>query len=180
MTEVRRLIRRRNRDQIESALIQIHSNLLDDQRNAVAMREKSHFRGPRWAQQASHELVRVLVDVDPVESAFTLGALYLMRQREPYRFPSDASFVFALVRAWRKQTDLSYTSYWDNDAGRVKKKPRELSPRTVVTIAELLIEAYGRFLGLVMLSERREEEARRDIQKNLAVGFAYSTPSEVA
>ena len=49
-----------------------------------------------------------------------------------------------------------------------------------VTIAELLIEAYGRFLGLVMLSERREEEARRDIRKNLAVGFAYSTPSEVA
>ena len=111
----------------------------------------------RHSVQAA-EQVRNLADSVPAEAIVqTALAMYLYRDDQPRRFKSDRAFDFQLVRRVRGLSTLNAGSYWDGKSSRNRRVYRDLPPRTAVTLAEALKEAFG--LAGVMLAGKERQEA---------------------
>jgi hypothetical protein len=128
--------------------------------------------GTQRRERTVSEMLRVLEAVDAVQSGLTVAALFLMRDQEPYRFVSDQSFRFQLVRLWRSNTRLSFGSYYNERTDKTVSVYKQLPPRVTETIAALLIDAYSRFAAYVIAAAAKALAKRLALPQTLAEGFA--------
>jgi hypothetical protein len=105
---------------------------------------------PRWTGRGARQVLAVLEQVDPIESAALLTSLFLLRVEQPHRFVSQRGFEFCLVRLFRKQLRTAFGSYWHDARQQVVLIYSELHQHTVEQIAALLVTAYSRFASKIV------------------------------
>jgi len=175
-TRLRRLVQRGGKaDRVELAFRQIASNLAEvtvDDLRQPSQNGKARVWVPRWQAQALDEVQRVLGDTDPIASGYLICAMFVLREADSRRFASDRGFNFELVRMWRKQTRLAYGSWYNPETDTVRGYWKDLPPRVVEYVAELLLVAYSRVAGLALGAVRKERERQAALRDNLNEGFA--------
>lgn len=117
----------------------------------------------RYEVSAARMLLDVLDGTSPEESAAVVLAVFLMWQREPYRFVSDDGFRFQLVRRWRSLSETAVGRYYDHRGKVVRSVYRDPPPRAVRYLAAMLTDAHLRLVAHILRRERRRREARREI-----------------
>ena len=122
-------------------------------------------------RRAAQEVVKLDGDVEASRIVETVLAMYLLLDDQPRRFKSDAGFRAQLVRRVRGLTDMNVGSFWDDEAGKVKRVYKDLPPRAVVVMARWLTEAFGgagAHLAKLEQRDRQEQEIERlDLRKAL-------------
>lgn len=117
--------------------------------------------GYRFDRIAAHEAVKLADNVSPQQVLETTFAMYLLADRHPRRFRSDASFQTQLVRRLRGLTDLNAGQWFNHRTGKTHRAYREMTPRAVTSFAEWITASLGPVgLHLARL-ERSDEEARQ-------------------
>ena len=84
-----------------------------------------------------------------------------VNDERPRRFVSDEAFRFQLVRMWRSQTSLSVGSTYDAKRDRTTGWYRDLPPRVVLYLAEILTTAYVPVVSYMTTLIKKDEEQRR-------------------
>jgi hypothetical protein len=166
----RAAVSRGNAPLIRSSLEQIATFL----RNHCQRYLDAYHRGTpsnRHMVAACGEILKVTRTAEPEEIALTVAALYLMQERAPRRFPSDAGFDGQLVRQVRSLHGIAMGRTVTLATGKDRNWYRTLSIQTTQFIAAYLKEAYAEFVGHVMTSERRRREERTRLAMDLARGF---------
>jgi len=121
----------------------------------------------RQHRQAYEEVERLAGNVEPRAVVETALALYLMADQDPRRFRSDEAFRYQLARRLRALTEANRGSWYDHQAGRVKKVYRDTPPKATDYLADLLVEVFGA-AGLYLAQlERTQTEAKREQAKAL-------------
>jgi len=162
-----------NRESIEQVLRDLHAHTRETLR--------ANLGGTVWQRRGLAAALRVLNDpeVPALDVGATIAGVFLMRQREPKRFPSDRAFTFQLCRHFRKLSDVSYGRYWDTRSGSSQRMYKELRPQAVEVLGEVLVMAYARFAAQVLMSARHGKSAA-EIRAQVDAAFATpegSTPS---
>jgi hypothetical protein len=126
----------------------------------------------RYAVKAYSELLKVTRNVDATQSGITIAGVYLLREYDPRRFPSDAGFDGQLVRQYRLQNGLAVGRTFDAKRNRDTGWFRPLPKQTTQLIATILRDAYAQWVAHIVSVERRAHEARNKAAMDLAKGFA--------
>jgi hypothetical protein len=163
---VQRLIREsENREGVEQALRDLHAHTRDVLR--------ANLSGTLFQRRGLAAALRVLDDpeVSAADVGEVLAAVWLCREREgAKRFPSEASFRWALIGNYRKLSRLAYGSYWCNRSNRTQPVYRELGPQIVNTLAEVLVTAYSRFAAHILT--RAQGKTASEIRAKIDAAFA--------
>jgi hypothetical protein len=160
---------------VDTALRQIAANLAEvtvDDLHQPAPNGKSKLWVSRWQAQALDEVQRVLGDTDAIASGYLICAMFVLREEDARRFTSDRGFRWELVRMWRKQTRLAYGSWYNAETDTVRGYWKDLPPRVVEYISELLTAAYAPVAGLASRAVLKERERHASLRANLTEGFA--------
>lgn len=99
-----------------------------------------------------------------------VGGMFLLQERDPRRFASDEGFRFQLVRRFRSLSDANIGLH-NVHTGSVHRAYRELPPRTLEQLGQLLIEGYKTFTNFILRLERREVERAQEAKMLLHGGF---------
>lgn len=110
----------------------------------------------RIALRAAHQIVTVASATEPWEVVRTVLAMYLMRDQQPRRFTSDIAFNFQMVRRVRGLAPANAGTYWDPKEGRSRRVYRDVPPRVVAAMAQVLNDALGA-AGLMLAQKQRQE-----------------------
>lgn len=110
--------------------------------------------------QAAQEVIRLAEHVEPLEIIRTVCAIYLMAEYRPRTFLSDQAFIHQLVRRCRGLTEANAGTWYDHTTGKTKRVYRDLPPRTVLTLGQMIAE----ILGPVGLAVARADHQKRDHQ----------------
>lgn len=132
--------------------------------------QAAHERGQTgyvFERRAAQEVVKLAGDVDAGMVVETALAMYLLEADQQRRFRSDAAFRAQLVRRVRGLTDMNVGSFWDNEAGKVKRVYKDLAPRAVVVMAQWLAEAFGPAGAHLAKMEERDLQKQQDEQQEL-------------
>lgn len=108
--------------------------------------------------QAFNEIAK-LKFTEPKRIMEVYIAMYLLASEQPRRFKSDQTFLFQLARRIRTLTDSNAGQYWDNETKKAKRVYRDISPRVLKLLGELLVETFGA-AGL-FIAKLEAEEARK-------------------
>lgn len=171
LIEVRRLCARGHEERTEHVFSGIQQRLRELAESTLAERLNAAAQGREWFRRAEEEIVRVTADANPVEAAHLIGALFLMRERVPRRWPTERAFRFDVVRAWRKLAGISYGSAWDHRLGKMRRMYRELRPRVVETVAEWLVTAYAPLVARLRAAARADVEEPKTFSDALAAAL---------
>lgn len=120
-----------------------------------------------FERKAAQEVVKLAGDVQASVVVETALAMYLLEADQPRRFRSDAAFRAQLVRRVRGLTDINVGTFWDNEAGKVKRVYKDLAPRAVVVMAGWLTEAFGPTGAHLARMEERDRQKQQDEQQEL-------------
>ena len=132
--------------------------------------QAAHERGQTgyvFERKAAQEVLKLAGDVEVSVILETALAMYLLEADQPRRFRSDAAFRAQLVRRVRGLTDMNVGSFWDNEAGKVKRVYKDLAPRAVVVMAQWLAEAFGPAGAHLAKMEERDRQKQQDEQQEL-------------
>jgi hypothetical protein len=173
---IRRLVKRDTTGKVEAVATQLWQNLREHVEEVVADTENGRMV-PRWTARGARLLLEALSQSTPVECACAAGALFLLREREPWRFVSEDGWRAEFVRAWRKQVSITaFGSYWDQrqNGGRGGAKPvyKELPLRVVQEIGLLLLTTYTPFAARVIRLDQRKRQVDQAVRQALDEGFA--------
>ncbi|KQO74524.1 hypothetical protein ASF20_04575 [Methylobacterium sp. Leaf88] len=132
---------------------------------AAFQRGQAGYRPDRIAAQ---EVVQLASNVEPLRVLDTTFAMFLLQDRQPRQFRSDAAFRFQLVRRLRGLTELNAGSWYNHKTGKTHKAYRELTPRAVMVFGQWVADALGG-VGLYLAKlEREQEEAKQQQMRSLA------------
>ena len=126
----------------------------------------------RFVRSAMKELVRLKRSVSGRSVAVTTIAMYLHQQHEPRRYRSEEAFRAQLVRRVRSLSDTSFAQWGGASDGRSRKAMKELEPRAVAYMANLLVELFGPAGVKVAQLERRDQEERQKVQTAFGAALA--------
>lgn len=112
----------------------------------------------KFEVQAAREVIRLYEHVEPLEVIRTVCAVYLMAEHRPRTFLSDQAFIHQLVRRCRGLTEANAGTWYDHASGKVKRVYRDLPPRTVLVLGQMIAE----ILGPVGLAVARSDRRKRD------------------
>jgi hypothetical protein len=118
--------------------------------------------GPVYERRAAHEIVKLAEATQPRAVIEIALAMFIMQEREPRRFRSDAAFRAQLVRRVRALGDVNAGVYYDHTTDKMRRTYRELSPRAVAVIGQWLAEALGGAGVHLARRERADEERQRN------------------
>jgi len=120
---------------------------------------------------AADQMKKACRSVDPVTSAITIAALFLMQDEQPRRFAGDAGFTGTLVRQYRLPSGIArgrtYDRKRDKDVGWFKSLPL----RVTAYMGRDLIAAYTPWLVHVRKADQRLREKEDQINRDLARAF---------
>ena len=96
-----------------------------------------------WEVKACASVVKIAENVEADVVVETALGMYVMLEMDPRRFLSDEAFRFQLVRRIRGLTEVDAGVWWDHKTGRNKKAYRDLSPRSMQIMGDLLVKTFG-------------------------------------
>ncbi len=117
----------------------------------------------KFEVQAAREVIRLSENVKAQEVIRTVCAIYLLAEHRPRTFLSDNAFTHQLVRRCRGLTEANAGSWYDHATGKMKRVYRDLPPRTVNFLGQMIAEVLGP-VGIVVArtdQRRREHETRQ-------------------
>jgi hypothetical protein len=117
----------------------------------------------RYHRVAWSHLAR-LESVEPRKVVEVILAVYLMQDWQPRRFSDDKAFGFQLVRRVRSLDLVAVGQYYDHKLGRTKKVYRDVPPRTVAFLAEILQQTFG-VAGLMVAKLEAEERQQQQAEQ---------------
>ncbi|HEY1721050.1 MAG TPA: hypothetical protein VGG27_07375 [Magnetospirillaceae bacterium] len=126
----------------------------------------------RYVVEACEELVKVASDVDARIVVETALAMYVMGNDDARRFKSDDAFWFQLARRVRGLTDMNDGSWYDHDAGKVKRVYRDTPRKATLALAHMLGDAFGAAGIYLARLDEQEAEERRKRHADLAAALA--------
>jgi len=132
--------------------------------------QAAHERGQTgyvFERKAAQEVIKLAGDVEARMVVETALAMYVLEADQPRRFRSDAAFRAQLVRRVRGLTDVNVGTFWDDEAGKVKRVYKDLAPRAVVVMAQWLAEAFGPAGAHLAKLEERDRQKQQDEQQEL-------------
>lgn len=155
---------------IETSLIEITRRL-----NEAAEAELAQFhRGvPKVRDEviAYDQIAKVTKSVDPVETATTIAALFLLQDHSPRRFPSDAGMLGQLVRQFRLPAGIargvSYDRHTNKDVGWFRPLPK----KATTIMGHLVVAAYTPWIVHIKKAEERLRNHEHKIARDLARAF---------
>lgn len=130
----------------------------------------------RYEREAAEEVLEIAQHAEPravVETALAVFVMYWWGN--PRRFRSDRAFWFQLVRRVRALSPLSTEQHYSRAEGRMKRVPRELSPRAIETLADWLGDVVGKAGVKLADMERREADERQEAATKLSGVIAALT-----
>jgi hypothetical protein len=117
----------------------------------------------RHEVQACDAVVKIAENVEAQAVVETALGIYVMLEMDPRRFLSDQAFRFQLVRRVRGLTEVNAGEWFDHKTGKTKRAYKDLSPRTTVIMADLLVQTFG--APGVMLAKREAEDLAKGAQQ---------------
>lgn len=109
---------------------------------------------------------------DPIAVVHVVLAMYVLADAEPRAFCTDKGFDYQLVRRVVRLAPVNSGSYWNSKAGRSTRVYRDLPPRVVEALADLLKGAFG-LAGLQLAGlERNRVDPSEVERKRLADSIA--------
>ncbi len=129
----------------------------------------------RWDVEAAGEIVRVAGQATPSAAWQVAVAMFLMREAEPRRFPTERSFRVQLGRRVRHLAITNRGRFWHAGEGRFRLVYRDPSPRAALLVGDLLAEAFG-VAGIYF---SRQDQAEVDAKAAERAAF-YAALNDVA
>lgn len=122
--------------------------------------------------QAAREVLTVFRDFSPVQCASVVAGMHLFMDAEPRAISSDKGFRFELVRQFRGISDANIGMYENPDSGEVKRAYKEIPPRTVDQLGQMLLDGFKTFVAFVRMYERKQAEREQEARNLLEQGFS--------
>ena len=118
---------------------------------------------------ACRQLVALWDAVPPSQVVQMALAIYLQADDRPHRFKSDRAFGFQMVRRMRGLSTINAGIWWDPRTRKSKRVYKDLPPKTVLVMKELLVSAFGA-VGLQLAGFERQRQAESEqARQRLAV-----------
>jgi len=166
-----KLIRRNTSGKIEEALSRLKVILEASSKDTVADFYERGRAMRVFDVKASNEILRVLASTDVTKPAVVIAAMFLLSLDQPHRFVSDRGFIFQLVRAFRSLSAVNVGSYYNHKTGKVHRAYKDMSPKVVETIGDVLVEHYNSWAARVVGRYRDERSQMEQTKKLLNEGF---------
>src|SRR5690348_3454182 len=171
LAEVRRLCMRGDKEKTTHVFEAIQARMRNLAESTLAERLAHAVRGPKRLQQAEQEIARVTAEANPVEAAHLIGALFLLRERMPGRWPTERAFRFELVRSWRKLAGIAYGTCWNHQRGKLRRMYKEMPPTVVEALAEWLVIAYTPLVARLSAAANADANQPKTFRDALAEAF---------
>ena len=97
----------------------------------------------RWTFEAAGEIVKVAGQATPEAVWQTAVAMFLLRETDHHRFPSERSFTVQLGRRVRHLAETNRGTYWAPNQGRFLRVYRDPSRVAAGFVGDMLAEAFG-------------------------------------
>lgn len=121
----------------------------------------------KFEVQAAREVIRLAEHVEPLEVLRMVCAMYLMAEHRPRTFLCDQAFIHQLVRRCRGLTEVNAGTWYDHASGKAKRVYRDLPPRTVFILGQMIAETLGPVGLTVARSERRKRDQEAQQKEHL-------------
>ncbi|MDW3205555.1 MAG: hypothetical protein R8L07_08405 [Alphaproteobacteria bacterium] len=121
----------------------------------------------KFEVQAAREVIRLSENVKVQEVIRTVCAIYLLAEHRPRTFQSDNAFTHQLVRRCRGLTEANAGTWYDHATGKMKRVYRDLPPRTVITLGQMIAEILGPVGLVVARTDQRRREHEKKQRENL-------------
>lgn len=176
---VRQVIASGNQSLITSSLITITKRLNEYVEGELA---QFHRGTPKVRDEviAYDQIAKVTKTVDPVETATTLAALFLLQGHSPRRFASDLGMLGQIVRQFRLPSGIArgvtYDRHTDRDVGWFRPLPKNAT----AIMARLIVDAYKPWVAHLKAAEGRLRDQEQKVAKDLAKAFGTDPEPEPA
>ena len=97
----------------------------------------------RHDAKAAQCIINIAASVEAREVIEVALAMYLLAECHPRRFRDDRGFSVQLVRRVRALAPCHSGSHYDHSTGRVRKVFRDVPPRVLTVLGEMLTETFG-------------------------------------
>ena len=114
----------------------------------------------RHEAQAAQCIINIAASVEAREVIEVALAMYLLAESYPRRFRDDRAFEVQLVRRVRALAPCHSGSYHDHQTQRVRKVFRDVPPRVLRVLGEMLKETFGA-AGLIVGRLEMQEVTKR-------------------
>ena len=118
----------------------------------------------KWQDRAYREVVKLANNVETKELISMVLAMYLLREENPHRFPSDGAFTVQLVRRCRAMTDVNVGSGWSSTMNKTFRVYRDMPPRANQLLGATLNAVFGA-AGLAVARLESSHKAQQESQK---------------
>jgi hypothetical protein len=126
----------------------------------------------RWTARAHREVVKLANNVETTDLISMVSAVYLLREENPHRFPTDAAFNVQLVRRCRGMTDVNVGVGWNHKTQKASRAYRDMPPRANQLLGATLNAVFGA-AGLTVArleTSYRVKQEDQKVQLNEALG----------
>lgn len=167
---VRKVIATGRADLIESSLEEINKRLLGYAESEIARFHRGIAMN-RHLITACDQIEKVCREVQPLTTAVTITAMFLLQAENPRRFPQDAGFKGQLVRQFRLPAGVARGWSYNDKTGKMSGWFKPLTKEATATIGNLVVTAYTSWIVHIRQAEQRLREEETKIERSLALAF---------
>lgn len=122
--------------------------------------------------QACHQITKVTATVDPIQTAVTIAALYLLQKRNPHRVVSDRALMGALVRQYRFPSGLAMGTAHNRKTDKIVGSFKPLPMKTTVALGKMVADAYANFVAFCLSADKGFEQSEAKAARRLREAYA--------
>lgn len=167
---VRKVIATGNQAVIVASLKEI-ARVLKDHAEAELNQYRRGVARDRNLITACDQIVKVSKSVDPVETATTIGALFLLQDYDRRRFVSDEGMLGQVVRQFRLPAGIARGVTYNRQTGKDVGWFRPLTKKATAYMARMIIDAYTPWIVRLRMVEGKLRDDEGRIARQLAQAF---------
>ena len=168
---VREVMAKGHQALIVSSLTEINSRIRQYAEAEIARYHRGTAMN-RHVVTGCEQLQKVASTVDPVQTAVTLAALFLLSEHRPRCFVSDAGMRGAMVRQYRLPAGIARGRTYDHKRDKYVGWFKSLPRQTTEFIGQTLADAHAPWVAHVMQTDKRLRDEEQRIARDLDRAFA--------